>query len=97
MNLRIQIGCVYHHFKGGIYRILALAKDCNNPSKTYVIYQNISNGDTWSREYDEFASKVDKSKYPNVNQEYRFELVHESKSEGYNTCYVSHTSGYNNL
>ncbi len=30
----------------------------------------------WCRPYDMFLEKVDKVKYPNVKQEYRFELQH---------------------
>ena len=29
----------------------------------------------WVRPYDMFVSKVDKEKYPDVLQEYRFELI----------------------
>ncbi len=42
----------------------------------YVIYRGLY-GDTeklYLRPYDMFLSKVDKEKYPNVKQEYRFEL-----------------------
>ena len=76
MDPRIQVGSTYRHFKGGIYRIIAIAKNCNDPSKTYVVYRNITDESlVWSREYDEFASKVDKEKYPDAAQEYRFESV----------------------
>ena len=45
-------------------------------SKKVVIYQALY-GDKlkWARDYDEFASLVDKNKYPNISQKYRFERV----------------------
>ena len=38
-----------------------------------VVYEH--DGDIWVRPYDMFISKVDKVKYPDVEQEYRFELL----------------------
>jgi hypothetical protein len=38
-----------------------------------VVYEH--NGKIWARPKDMFLSKVDKEKYPNITQEYRFELV----------------------
>jgi len=66
---------IFRHFKGHKYRIITIAKDCDN-LKDLIIYQNISNElDCWAREKDEFFSLLDKSKYPNINQKYRFEIV----------------------
>ena len=40
-----------------------------------VIYRALyDDNKLWIRPYDMFTSKVDKVKYPNVKQEYRFEL-----------------------
>lgn len=41
----------------------------------YVVYRALY-GDTnlYIRPYNMFLSKVDKEKYPNIKQEYRFEL-----------------------
>ena len=44
---------------------------------TKVVYQNIDNNDIWVRPLDEFKSKVDKNKYPEVKQEYRFEYIND--------------------
>ena len=75
MDTRIQRGFTYRHFKGDIYKIITFAKDCNDPSKTLVVYISIEHGITWCREFNEFASQVDKEKYPDVTQKYRFELI----------------------
>ena len=40
---------------------------------------SVSTGEIWLRPYDMFMSKVDREKYPNVEQEYRFEYVGELK------------------
>lgn len=75
MDERIQEGFTYRHFKGHVYTIITFAKDADDISRRLVIYKNISTGEVYAREYNEFASKVDKEKYPDVIQEYRFELV----------------------
>lgn len=72
---RIFIGKRYKHFKGKIYMILAIATHSETNEK-FVVYQALY-GDkkVYVRPYDMFISKVDKSKYPNVKQLYRFELI----------------------
>ena len=48
----------------------------NENLKKLVIYEALY-GDhkIWVRPYDMFVSKIDKEKYPDINQEYRFELI----------------------
>lgn len=72
---RIQEGLTYLHFKGNAYTVITFAKDADDLSRQLVIYKNITTGEVYAREFNEFASKVDKEKYPDVTQEYRFELV----------------------
>lgn len=71
----VLVGQRYKHFKGHIYEILNIAYDTENPNKKYVVYKNIEDHKVWVREYEMFTSKVDKEKYPNISQEYRFELL----------------------
>jgi len=76
----IQIGKKYKHFKGKMYKVLDIVYDSesNNDEefKKIVVYQALY-GDNlkWARPYDIFNSLVDKEKYPDVTQEYRFEEV----------------------
>lgn len=68
------IGGIYKHFKGHIYKVLCVGKDADNLTEK-VVYQNTENeSDIWIRDKEEFLSLVDKHKYPNIKQKYRFEL-----------------------
>ena len=76
----IEIGKKYRHFKGNLYEVLFIANDSEtnndeNPRKLVVYRALYGDNQVWVRDYDMFASKVDKEKYPDVEQEYRFELV----------------------
>lgn len=64
----------YRHFKGMEICILAIAKDTETLEEK-VVYEH--DGEIWVRDMEMFLSKVDKEKYPNVTQEYRFELIKE--------------------
>ena len=65
-------GKTYKHFKGDLVKVLYIAKDSETLNKK-VVYEHKK--EIWVRDYDMFISKVDKIKYPNVKQEYRFEEV----------------------
>ncbi len=72
----IVIGKTYKHFKGHIYKVIDIVNDAENYPNKMVIYENIYDpNDKWARPYDMFNSKVDKGKYPDVEQVYRFEEV----------------------
>ena len=81
----IKVNSVYKHFKGHVYKVIAIGYDSenyneNDPLKSrLVVYQNIENDEVWVRPYDLFNSLVDKEKYPDIKQKYRFEKIKGEK------------------
>ncbi len=70
----VQVGRVYRHFKGDYYLVEAVARD-SETGEACVVYRKLyGDGGLWVRPLNMFLSKVDKEKYPQCQQEYRFEL-----------------------
>ena len=81
----IKLNGIYKHFKGHIYKVIAIGYDSENydednpMNSRLVVYENVDNKEVWIRPYELFNSLVDKEKYTNIEQEYRFEEVKEEE------------------
>ena len=64
---------IYKHFKGNYYLVEDIATNTED-GELYVIYRALySDNKLYIRPLSMFISEVDKDKYPNVKQKYRFE------------------------
>lgn len=59
------------HFKGGFYKIVAIGTNTETEEKM-VVYQSLKDKRVWIRPYDMFISEVNREKYSNTYQPYRF-------------------------
>ncbi len=76
--MNIKIKGVYKHFKGNYYIVEAIAIDSERNIEM-VVYRDLEDkSKLWVRPIEMFIEKVDKDKYPDVKQKYRFELQKNS-------------------
>lgn len=75
--MEVKVGGIYKHFKGHEIKVLMIAKHTETMEQM-VVYEHLGTNEIWVRPYDMFLSKVDKEKYPNEKQVYRFEYVGEA-------------------
>ena len=83
MSRQIQTGGVYRHFKGFTAKIITVATHTET-GESLVVYEcsgeavNSNHEDgIYARPLEMFLSEVDHTKYPDVEQKYRFELIEE--------------------
>lgn len=79
MEYRIpKKGECYRHFKGDRYQVLAIARH-SETLEEMVVYEGLyGEHPVYVRPLSMFVSKVDKEKFPNVEQEYRFQLEEDT-------------------
>ncbi len=84
-HLIVKKGDIYKHFKGNIIKVLEIAYDSESPKgdlNKVVVYKQLNREKkTWARPYLMFFEKVNKVKYPEATQEYRFEKISKEEAE----------------
>ena len=84
---RIRVGDVVWHFKREyvspetseyLYRVLAFARHTETDEELVIYQAMYPPFKTCARPYEMFMSRVDREKYPDAAQEYRFEVVKSS-------------------
>ena len=66
-----------------LYKVIDVnAREVDNYTRVVIyetLYDNgddmVKHGDVFVRNYDEFMSEVDRDKYPDIKQKYRFEVI----------------------
>lgn len=71
---------MYRHFKGKKYRVLHIAL-CAETNETMVVYEALQGGGVYVSALEAFLRETNKRKYPDAEQEYRFELCERELSE----------------
>ena len=75
MLRKIKIKGVYKHFKGKYYIVEDIGIDSETLEEKVIYRALYGENKLWIRPLKEFLSKVDKEKYPDVEDDYRFTLV----------------------
>ena len=75
----VKIHGIYKHFKNKYYIVEDVAYH-SETQEEYVVYRRLyGDNSLWIREKTQFLSHVDRVKYPEVQQKWRFELVEDIK------------------
>ena len=70
----LKLKRVYRHFKGDFYLVEDVARN-SETGEDYVVYRKLyGDGGLWVRPLQMFLEKVDREKYPDAKQTFRFEL-----------------------
>ena len=69
----LKIKGIYKHFKGDYYIVEDIALDSETKREMVVYRALYENSQLYVRDLEMFTSLVDKEKYPDVKQKYRFQ------------------------
>ncbi len=72
---KIKTNTIYRHFKGDLYLVTDIAINTENDEKMVVYRALYGDYTLYTRPYEIFVSEVDKDKYPNIKQKYKYEEV----------------------
>lgn len=73
----LEIHSIYRHFKGKFYYVEGLAEHSETGEQLVVYRQAYGEKKLYVRPLAMFLSPVDRKKYPDVEQEFRFEVVRQ--------------------
>lgn len=65
---------VYRHFKGGLYVLEEIAYDADTQGQVVLYRALYGEHRLWARPFEDFFAELDRAKYPQAQQKYRFEL-----------------------
>ncbi|WP_317312096.1 DUF1653 domain-containing protein [Clostridium thermobutyricum] len=76
-NIEDLKGKVVKHFKGKLYLVVDIVKHSETMQELVLYKALYGEFGLFVRPKEMFLSEVDKIKYPNCNQKYRFQLISE--------------------